>query len=146
MFVLNGKSLPLDTPFTIGEGDAAIQYPANFLRLSTAEEKDALGIVEQPEPENYDQRFYWGVGNPKDLTQVKTQLTAQIKATAFAMLSPTDYKITRKAETGEAVDSATLQKRAAIRTACESNLTAVNAASSVDVLAALQFTWPSENN
>jgi hypothetical protein len=114
--------------------------------LSTAEEKDALGIVEQPEPENYDQRFYWGVGNPKDLTQVKTQLTAQIKATAFAMLSPTDYKITRKAETGEAVDSATLQKRAAIRTACGSNLAAVNAASSVDVLAALQFTWPLENN
>lgn len=65
MFVLNEKPLPLDTPFTIGEGDEAIQYPANFLRLSTAEEKSALGITEKPDPEVYDSRFYWGVDNPK---------------------------------------------------------------------------------
>lgn len=142
MFLLNNKPLALDVPFT-HEG---VQYPNNWLRLATPDERGAIGITEEEDPVFYDDRFYWGVGNPKDLTQVKTQLTAQIKATAFAMLSPTDYKITRKAETGEAVDSATLQKRAAIRTACENNLAAVNAASSVDVLAALQFTWPSENN
>jgi hypothetical protein len=27
--------------------------------------RSALGVVEVPDPESYDQRFYWGVGNPK---------------------------------------------------------------------------------
>ena len=65
MFQINGKPIALDTPFTLGEGDAAIQYPANFLRLSTAEEKAALGIVEVPDEPVFDSRFYWGPGNPK---------------------------------------------------------------------------------
>jgi len=29
--------------------------------------RESLGVVEAPEPESYDQRFYWGVGNPKQL-------------------------------------------------------------------------------
>lgn len=67
MFMLNDKPLPLDTPFTVGEGDEAIQYPANWLRLSTAEEKAAIGITEATDPVPYDDRFYWGVDNPKAL-------------------------------------------------------------------------------
>jgi hypothetical protein len=61
MFMLNGQPLPIDTPF---EADG-IQYPANWLRLTTLEEKQAIGITEVPDPESYDSRFYWGVGNPK---------------------------------------------------------------------------------
>jgi uncharacterized protein YpmS len=48
-------------------------------------------------------------------------LTSQTKATAFSLLSPTDYKLIRKAETGEAVDEATTTKRAAIRAAATAN-------------------------
>ena len=67
MFLLNGEPLAIDTPFTADD----IQYPANWLRLSTLEEKEAIGITEVPDPEPYDQRFYWGYdadGNliPKD--------------------------------------------------------------------------------
>ena len=63
MFILNGNPLPVDTPFEID----GTQYPSNWLRLTSIEEKNAVGITEVPDPESYDDRFYWGVDNPKDL-------------------------------------------------------------------------------
>jgi len=62
MFLLNGQPLPLDIEFTDADGTRS---PATWLRTSTLEEKTAIGITEAPEPERYDDRFYWGVGNPK---------------------------------------------------------------------------------
>ena len=91
MFMLNNKPLALDTPFTVGEGDGAIQYPANWLRLASADEKTAIGITEVADPEGYDDRFYWGVGNPKDLVQLKAQWTAWVDDTAWLLLQKTDY-------------------------------------------------------
>lgn len=70
MFLLNDKPLALDTPFTIGEGDTAVQYPANFLRLASAEEKAAVGITEVADPVPHDDRFYWAPGVPKALDDV----------------------------------------------------------------------------
>ena len=69
MFLLNGKPLPLDTPFTVGEGDEAIQLPANWLRLADPMERLALGITEEPDPVRADDRFYWNgdINNPKAL-------------------------------------------------------------------------------
>jgi hypothetical protein len=62
MFLLNGNLLPLDTPFTID----GTSYPANWLRLTSLEEKNAVGITEVPDDViDYDSRFYWGVDNPK---------------------------------------------------------------------------------
>jgi hypothetical protein len=62
MFLLNGQPLPIDTPFAVGD----TQYPANWLRLTSLEEKNAVGITEVPDvTETYDSRFYWGVDNPK---------------------------------------------------------------------------------
>ena len=63
MFLLNNNPLPLDTPFSHN----GIQYPANWLRLSSFEEKQAIGITEVSDPDPYDDRFYWGHGNPKQL-------------------------------------------------------------------------------
>jgi hypothetical protein len=61
MFLLNGNPLPLDTPFTID----GTSYPANWLRLTSIEEKNAVGITEVADiTTNYDDRFYWGVDNP----------------------------------------------------------------------------------
>jgi hypothetical protein len=42
MFILDGKPLSPDVAFTTG----GIKYPVNFLRLSTLEEKEAIGITE----------------------------------------------------------------------------------------------------
>ena len=62
MFLLNGNSLPLDTPFTID----GTSYPANWLRLTSIAEKNAVGITEVEDVNTtYDDRFYWGVDNPK---------------------------------------------------------------------------------
>lgn len=48
MFMLNDKPLPLDTGFKDAEGNS---YPPNWLRLTTLAEKQAIGIVEVPDPE-----------------------------------------------------------------------------------------------
>ena len=62
MFKHNDTVIPLDTPFTID----GTSYPANWLRLTSLEEKNAVGITEVPDvTETYDSRFYWGVDNPK---------------------------------------------------------------------------------
>lgn len=61
MFQLDNKPLALDVPFTHNE----ISYPANWLRLASPEERAAIGITEVADAESYDDRFYWGVGNPK---------------------------------------------------------------------------------
>ena len=62
MFLLNGNPLPLDTPFQID----GTSYPANWLRLTSIEEKNAVGITEVADvTTTYDDRFYWGVDNPK---------------------------------------------------------------------------------
>jgi hypothetical protein len=62
MFLLNGKPLAVDTPFQID----GTSYPANWLRLTSLEEKNAVGITEVPDvTETYDSRFYWGVDSPK---------------------------------------------------------------------------------
>lgn len=47
MFMLNGKPLAIDTPFRDANG---VQYPANWLRLTTWAEKEAIGITEEPDP------------------------------------------------------------------------------------------------
>lgn len=140
MFKLNDQPLALDTAFTHNE----IQYPANWLRLASPEERAAIGITEVDDPVAYDDRFYWGVDNPKDLDQCKTTLTTQVKQCAFYTLAATDYKFTRKTETGEAVDQETLDYRAAVRQACTDNLAAIASATTVDELAAVQFNWPSQ--
>jgi hypothetical protein len=64
MFLLNNQPLAVDTPFTANE----IQYPANWLRLSSAEEKAAIGITEVADVDmNFDNRFYWSKDLPKAL-------------------------------------------------------------------------------
>ena len=62
MFKLNNTPIGLDQPFTTEDGT---QYPANWIRLSSAEERAAIGITEVADPESYDDRFYWGVNAPK---------------------------------------------------------------------------------
>jgi hypothetical protein len=65
MFLLNDQPLAVDTAFTHNE----ISYPANWLRLASAEEKSAIGITEVPDPVRADDRFYWNgdVNLPKAL-------------------------------------------------------------------------------
>jgi hypothetical protein len=138
MFMLNGSPLALDTPFTSND----IQYPANWLRMTTLAEKEAIGITEVADPVAYDDRYYWGAGLPKDLDQCKANMVTQIKAAAGSMLAPTDWKVIRATETGIPLDANTLTARADIRAASNTNEAAVAVCTTVDELAALQLTWP----
>tara|TARA_R110000868_G_scaffold47483_1_gene155644 strand:+ start:110 stop:664 length:555 start_codon:yes stop_codon:yes gene_type:complete len=55
MFLLNNRVLQPGTPFT----QNGIQYPANWLNLSSLEEKEAIGITEVAQQARPDDRFYW---------------------------------------------------------------------------------------
>ena len=135
-FKLNGNPLAVDVPFTVGD----INYPANWLRLSTADEKTALGITEVADDPVYDSRFYWGDGTAKTLTDtnevddngdpvlddngdqlvtlgVKSVLIAKEKDIAQSLLNIYDWQVIRKAEKGTAIDSAVVTFRDGIRTA-----------------------------
>ena len=62
MFKHNNQTIPLDTPFTID----GTSYPANWLRLTSIAEKQAVGITEVADvTTTYDDQFYWGVDSPK---------------------------------------------------------------------------------
>lgn len=57
MFQLNGNPISIDSEQVIG----GIRYP----HLRDPAVREQLGVTEVADPEQYDQRFYWGVGNPK---------------------------------------------------------------------------------
>jgi hypothetical protein len=137
MFTLNERPLAPDTAFT----HDGIQYPANWLRLSTAEEKQAIGIIEVPDPPIYDQRFYWGYTEsgeliPKDHAALVAQWVAQTKATAGAMLTPTDWMVIREADNGTAMSAEIKEERQAIRDKSAEKCAAIEATTSTEELAA----------
>jgi hypothetical protein len=141
MYLINGRPIPQDSPFTDASGT---QYPANWIRLSSDAEKAAIGIEWIADPEPFDDRFYWSAGHAKDLDQCKAMLIAQVKQNASGFLSTTDWKVVRFAETGTAVDTATSEYRTAVRAASNANEAAIDECDTVDELAALQLTWVEE--
>ena len=132
MFILDGKPLSPDVAFT----HDGIQYPANWLRLSTQLDRDRLGIVWEPDPEPYDQRFYWGPGLPKDHAQLIEQWVAQTRTTANTLLAPTDWIIIREADNGKAADPLLKTWREDIRLATGVKVTAIRDTLDTDDLAA----------
>ena len=143
--MLNGKPLALDVAFTAGD----INYPANWMRNASISEKNAIGITEVADPAWYDRRFYWGVGNPKDLAELKTNWIDQQKATAGSMLAQTDWMIIRKEETTAVVPSATTAYRGTVRTQCKKREDQITACDTTYKLAALigenkLEAWPTE--
>lgn len=138
MFMLDNLPLSVDCAFRHNN----IQYPNNWLRLASPEERAAIGITEVADPVPHDDRFYWAPGNPKDLDQLKAQFVGQVKSIAGSLLAPSDWKIVRAAEGVKACDAETLAVRAAIRAASDANEATIAACANVDELAAVQFTWP----
>jgi len=140
MFQLDNKPLALDVPFT----HADIQYPANWLRLATSEERAAIGITEVSDPEVYDDRFFWGVDNPKDLTVLKTQWSTWVKTTTNQLLSASDWMVIRKVERNIDIPAATVTYRAAVLTECDRLFTAIDGAADVEALIAVVSAqnWP----
>lgn len=135
MLKLNNKPLSYDRAFT----HADIQYPANWLRLSSLEERTAIGITEVADAPTWDQRFYWGADNPKDLDDLKKQWKAKQSQIADSLLTPSDWRVVRAAELGQAVASIWLTYRGAVRSACNTRQTEINAVADVAALKELFF-------
>lgn len=145
MFKHNDTIIPLDTPFEID----GTSYPANWLRLTSTAEKEAIGITEvADETTTYDDRFYWGVDNPKDLATLKTTWTAQVKDTANKLLSTTDWMIIRKIERNVDVPTETTTYRQAVIAECSRLVMAIGASTDVPALIAVVTAqnWPREAN
>ena len=155
-FLLNGNPLAVDVPFTVGD----INYPANWLRLSTAQEKKDLGITEVADAPTYDSRFYWNDGTAKALDDVnevdenndpvldengnqvvtlgvKSVLKAQEKATANSLLAPYDWYVVRKAEKGTAIPTTVQTFRDQVRTACDTREKEIDACKDTAALVTL---------
>ena len=155
-FTLDGKPLAVDVPFTVGETN----YPANWLRLTSKAEKEAIGIKEVDDPKIYDSRFYWGDGTAKALDDVdakdkdgnllknsdgsqkvilgvKSLLKAEEKATAGSLLAPYDWYVVRKAEKGTAIPTTVQTFRDQVRTACDTREKEIDACKDTAALVTL---------
>ncbi len=155
-FLLDGKPLAVDVAFSHND----INYPANWLRLSTAQEKKDLGITEVSDAPTYDSRFYNGDGSAKTLTDtnatdengdllkdengdqvvilgVKSILKAQEKATAGSLLAKYDWYVVRKAEKSTAIPTAIITYRDGVRTACDTREKEIDACSDTAALVTL---------
>lgn len=148
MFILNGSILQPDVPFEHN----GVQYPANWLRLSTPEERQAIGITEVPDQTRPDDRYYWVTQNPdgtytatpKDLTQLKTTAVKQVQDTVWLMLQKTDYMDSRKANDPNYTPPAPwITWRAEMRAQATTSIAAINAAADIDALiTASTINWP----
>ena len=63
-FLINGQPLAVGRPFTDADGT---QYPSNWLRLASEDEKAAIGITWEADPAPVDNRFYWDHDLPSGL-------------------------------------------------------------------------------
>ena len=146
MLQLDGKTLQYDRAFTHN----GISYPANWLRLTTLAEKQAIGIVEVADPVVgvWDQRFYWGVDNPKDLDDLKTLWKQKQSEIAGSLLAPSDWRVIKARETGGQVPIDWFNYRRDVRTACNTRQTEIDNCADVEVLKTLidnpTAPWPEE--
>ena len=145
-FKLDGKTLPVDVPFTSN----GINYPANWLRLSTADEKKGIGITEVSDPDtSYNSRYYKSKGVPRALEDetktgedgkeytvegLKTRFVGDQKRIASNYLYPYDWYVVRKAEKGTAIPSNITTYRDAVRSACTTRENEIKAQTSVENL------------
>jgi hypothetical protein len=157
----DGTKLPLDVAWTDPNG---VQRPANWLRLSTERDRELLGITWVVDPTSfYDQRFYWGVENPKQLndeaildedgndtgevqTGLKTLWKAKQDEIAATLLAPSDWRVVKELEVNSSFSAAKTAYptkwqtyRAAVRTACNTRQAEIDACSDVAALKELLF-------
>ena len=155
-FKLGTKTIQLDTPFTHND----IQYPANWIRLASEEDKSAIGLVWEADAVRADDRFYWdgNINNPKALEDVtetvegkeyttkglKSNFISQVKTTAGSILAQTDWMVIRKAERNVDIPSSVATYRASVVAKATELETSISAVTTVEQLIALDLSFPSD--
>jgi len=144
----------------IQEGNAftidGVQYPQNWLNLSTPEQKAEIGLEEviaTNSPAN--DQYYWVstelnqatltyVNTPKDLTTVKENAIQQTLATAYSTLLPSDWMVVKAFETSTKVNADWNTWRANIRACADNARTLITQAPDVEAVAGIMnaVIWP----
>jgi hypothetical protein len=135
-----------DTPLTVGAGFThnGISFPPNWATVFTAEDRAQYNIIEVPDPEPFDERFYWAPNNPKDITQIREMLITQVKQHTANILGQTSWMVERfnDPSSGKPVPQNVLDYRAATRALSNTYEEQINAATSVDDLAVMNLQFP----
>lgn len=163
-YIVEGTAFELDE----------VQYPQNWLNLSTPEEKAALGLQEViATNEAGDDRFYWVsetldkailtyINTPKHLddseeedesgklvktTGLKTAWTINVKQIVFTLLSPTDYIDIRNLR-DPSYKPEWMTWRDSVRDYSATTVAAIAACTTVDELANIVtgMEWPHDPN
>ena len=148
--------IPDGSQFTVD----GVEYPSNWVNLSTPEEKAAIGMVDVVYGPQANQTYYWVTENApvynaqtnqvditftataKDLAQVKQTAVTGVNTAAYSILQPSDWMVVKATETQTSMSPAWSGWRQVIRTEAANAVTAINAATDVDgVASASQVTW-----
>ena len=138
--------------FTVGD----VQYPANWLNLSTPEEKAEIGLEEVVATNSPKSDVYYWVSStldkatltytntPKDLTSVKSNALSIVNSTAYSLLFPSDWMVVKAVETSTPINPDWNTYRANVRSTADQTRTAVTAAQDVDAVATIMdgIAWP----
>ena len=149
--------------------DGNYKHPYNWATSWSDEDKEQWGVTWQDDPDtSYDSTFYWAKDVPRSLTDInevdddgdalldvdgnqvvtlglKSIWIAQTKTTANSLLASSDWYVTRKAETDEAIPSTITTYRTAVRTATGTIETAINGCADLDAFKAL-FVVPTDSD
>ena len=120
MYVLNGIRLSPNKAFTHN----GVQYPANWIELSTESDRQAVGIsYVAPTPTlKYHHRFYTLNGSgvvEKNLDDLKVVWKNIQNQEAYKLLSPSDWYVTRKSEIDTDIPVGITSYRTSVRNVCE---------------------------
>ena len=124
-----------------------ITHPSNWMVWS-AETKAEKGVIWEDDPTSFDSRFYWSADVPRALEDVteedesitkglKSNAIATVKQQAAGLLSPTDWYVTRKAETDAEIPSDILTYRQSVRTASGAIEAAISGVTTLEAFIAL---------
>ena len=136
-----------------------ITHPRNWTVWS-AETKAARGVIWEDDPASFDSRFYWSADVPRSLEDVnevdaegnavldadgvqlvtkglKSNAIATVKQQAAGLLTPTDWYVTRKAETDAEIPSDILTYRQSVRTASGAIEAAISGVTTLEAFIAL---------
>jgi hypothetical protein len=123
-------------------------------------QKQRRGVIWEDDPSSFDSRFYWSADVPKSLEDVnevdengnavldadgvqlvtkglKSNAIATVKQQAAGLLTPTDWYVTRKAETDTVIPSDILTYRQSIRTASGTIEAAISGVTTLEAFIAL---------
>jgi hypothetical protein len=123
--------------FTLNE----IQYPNNWLKLSSAEDRAEREIEGPlPEPAWYDQRWCWGYDEEgkliwKDHAPLVTEYIGHVHANANAILRETDWQVIREVDNLTPVSNDIKTSRQNIRILCGNKVTNIGITTTTGELA-----------